>query len=205
MATLFTLPKAVVSMCCTRLPLLAFSTSTPTTPATQMVLLAASKAAISEVTPVFRPVLPWFVLQTLLMVTMGPAAACVPDARVAARRRAWISGRICIVLSRESGCRSRFINAEFYSLMSKHFGRRAISCRTGRPLPFTPQLASIRLMIGQIVAASAPVRVGATPKRSDDCGRPILLRNRSTLSAPPRLSNRCRFRRRQPVWPVASS
>ena len=51
MAMLLALPKPVVSMCCTRPPVLALSTSMPTSPTTHSVLLTESKLAISEVWP----------------------------------------------------------------------------------------------------------------------------------------------------------
>ena len=47
MATLLTKPYGVTSMCSMALPVLASSTSTPTMPATQIVLVLASNAGIS--------------------------------------------------------------------------------------------------------------------------------------------------------------
>ena len=51
MATLLTAPCAVTSMCVTSTPVFAFSTSTPTEPATQIVFVNGSKAGISDSWP----------------------------------------------------------------------------------------------------------------------------------------------------------
>jgi hypothetical protein len=52
MATLLATPKGLVSMCPTKLPLRASSTSTPLRPTTHRLALAASKPMPSEVWPI---------------------------------------------------------------------------------------------------------------------------------------------------------